>query len=197
VYYKHYFTLLSIRNALGQRLTCGPRTSGGPRLFKKLNNFSLQINKVLRKKTKYFTENFRTLCKSEGIWNWRLQIKFVPLALFVGAAQAPSVCELNKIFRNLCICLLGIVCVFFVYCFAVQIVEMAQGSAASSSDSVGVRRSQKVKNRCPRLLWAGLGTQPLFTLLLLKIEIRISRKKIIWGTQPGRKLGLHEWCFHS
>jgi hypothetical protein len=38
-------------------------------------------------------------------------------------------------------------CVLFVYCFEVQIVEMAYGSAASSSDSVGVRRSQKVKNR--------------------------------------------------
>jgi presenilin-like A22 family membrane protease len=56
------------------------------------------------------------------------------------------VCELNKIFRNLCICLLCTVCVFFVYCFEVQIVEMALGSAASSSDSLGVRRSQKVKN---------------------------------------------------
>jgi hypothetical protein len=36
---------------------------------------------------------------------------------------------------------------FVVYCFEVQIVEMALESAASSSDSVGVRRSQKVNNR--------------------------------------------------
>jgi hypothetical protein len=35
------------------------------------------------------------------------------------------VCESNKIFRNLCICLLCTVRVFFVYCFEVQIVEMA------------------------------------------------------------------------
>jgi hypothetical protein len=34
-----------------------------------------------------------------------------------------------------------------VYCFEVQIVAMALGSAASSSDSVGVCRSLKVKNR--------------------------------------------------
>jgi uncharacterized C2H2 Zn-finger protein len=34
-------------NRLSQRfLTCGPRTPGGPRLFRKLNNFSQQINKV-------------------------------------------------------------------------------------------------------------------------------------------------------
>jgi hypothetical protein len=32
-------------------LSCGPRTPGGPRLFRKLNNFSQQINKVyIRKK---------------------------------------------------------------------------------------------------------------------------------------------------
>jgi hypothetical protein len=36
---------------------------------------------------------------------------------------------------------------FVVYCFEVQMVEMASGSAASSSDSVGGRRSLKVKNR--------------------------------------------------
>jgi hypothetical protein len=46
------------------------------------------------------------------------------------------------------VCLLCI----FVYCFEVQIVEMAKGSAASSSDSVGVRRSQKVSNRCTKLI---------------------------------------------
>jgi hypothetical protein len=46
-----------------------------------------------------------------------LKLKFRFLFFFV--------CELNKIFRNLCICLLCIVCVFFVYCFEVQIVEMA------------------------------------------------------------------------
>jgi hypothetical protein len=58
-------------------LTCGPRTpvvrdaySGGPRLFRKLNNFPQQINKVyIRKKAKSEIENYRTLCKSEGIWN--------------------------------------------------------------------------------------------------------------------------------
>jgi hypothetical protein len=34
-------------NTVEQRfLTCGPRTPGGPRLFRKLNNFSQQINKV-------------------------------------------------------------------------------------------------------------------------------------------------------
>jgi hypothetical protein len=34
-------------------LTCGQRTPGGPRLFRKLNNFSQQINKVyIRKKAK-------------------------------------------------------------------------------------------------------------------------------------------------
>jgi hypothetical protein len=41
---------------------------GGPRLFRKLNNFYQQINKVyVRKKAKSEIENFKTLCKSEGI----------------------------------------------------------------------------------------------------------------------------------
>jgi hypothetical protein len=41
---------------------------GGPQLFRKLNNFSQQINKVyIRKKAKYEIENSKTLCKSEGI----------------------------------------------------------------------------------------------------------------------------------
>jgi hypothetical protein len=41
---------------------------GGPRLFRKLNNFSQQINKVyIRKKAKSEIENFKTLCKSKGI----------------------------------------------------------------------------------------------------------------------------------
>jgi hypothetical protein len=63
-------------------LTCGPRTPGGPRLFRKLNNFSQQINKVyVRKKAKSEIENFKTLCKSEGIWNWRLEIKLVNLSI--------------------------------------------------------------------------------------------------------------------
>jgi hypothetical protein len=69
-------------------LTCGPRTPGGPRLFRKLNNFSQQINRVyVRKKAKSEIENVKTLCKREGILNWRLKIKLVPLAWFVGAAQ--------------------------------------------------------------------------------------------------------------
>jgi hypothetical protein len=85
--------------------------------------------------------------------NLPIKIKFPIFVYF-------SVCELNKIFRNLCICLLCTVCVFFVYCFAVQIVEMAQGSAASSSDSVGVRRSQKVKKRCPKVFpYEGYGKE--------------------------------------
>jgi hypothetical protein len=43
-------------------LTCGPR------LFRKLNNFSQKINKVyIRKKAKSEILNFKTLCKSEGI----------------------------------------------------------------------------------------------------------------------------------
>jgi hypothetical protein len=34
--------------ALDQRLfTCGPRTSGGPRLFKKLNSFSSRLIKYM------------------------------------------------------------------------------------------------------------------------------------------------------
>jgi hypothetical protein len=61
------YSLLS--NRLVQRFfTCGPRTRGGPRLFRKLNTFSQQINKVyIRKKAKSGIENFKTLCKSEGI----------------------------------------------------------------------------------------------------------------------------------
>jgi hypothetical protein len=62
-----------VLNNLKQRfLTCGPRTPGGPRrlpgcprLFRKLNNFSQQINKG--KKAKSEIENFKMLCKSEGI----------------------------------------------------------------------------------------------------------------------------------
>jgi hypothetical protein len=79
----------SITDYLEQRfLTCGPRTPGGPRLFRKVNSFTQQIKKVyIRKEAKYEIENFKTLCKSEGIWNWRLKIKLVPLAWFVGAAQ--------------------------------------------------------------------------------------------------------------
>jgi hypothetical protein len=46
-----------------------------------------------KKKAKSEIENFKTLWKSEGILNWRLKIKLVPLASFVGAAQAPSVCD--------------------------------------------------------------------------------------------------------
>jgi hypothetical protein len=109
-------------------LTCGPRTPGGPRLFRKLNNFSQQISKVyIRKKSKSEIENFKMLCKSEGIWNWRLKITLVNLPIQI---QIPIfvyffVCELNKIFCDLCICLLCTVCVFFVYYFQVQIVEMA------------------------------------------------------------------------
>jgi hypothetical protein len=54
----------------------------------------MQINEVyIRKKAKYKIENFKTLCKSEGILNWRLKIKLVPFAWFVEAAQAPSVCD--------------------------------------------------------------------------------------------------------
>jgi hypothetical protein len=41
----------------------------------------------MRKKAKSEIENFKTLCNSEGIWNWRLNIKLVPSAWFVGAAQ--------------------------------------------------------------------------------------------------------------
>jgi hypothetical protein len=42
--------------------------SGCPRLFRKLNNFSQQINKLfLIKKAKSEIEDFKTLCKSEGI----------------------------------------------------------------------------------------------------------------------------------
>jgi hypothetical protein len=50
--------------------------------------------------------------------NLPIQIKMSILVYFF-------VCELNKIFRNLCICLLCTVRVFFVYCFEVQTVEMA------------------------------------------------------------------------
>jgi hypothetical protein len=49
-------------------LTCGPRTPGFLRLFRKLNYFSQQINKVyIRKKAKSEIENFKKHCKSEGI----------------------------------------------------------------------------------------------------------------------------------
>jgi hypothetical protein len=49
-------------------LTCGTRTPGDLRLFRKLNNFSQQIYKVFYiKKAKSEIENFKTLCKSEGI----------------------------------------------------------------------------------------------------------------------------------
>jgi hypothetical protein len=77
-----------VRGPLGVR----DAYSGGPQLFRKLNNFSQQINKVyIHKKAKSEIENFKTLCKSEGILNWSLKIKLVPSAWFVGAAQAPSV----------------------------------------------------------------------------------------------------------
>jgi hypothetical protein len=56
------------------------------------------------------------------------------------------VCELNKIFRNLCIGSLCTVSVFFCVLFWGSNRRMAHGSAASSSDSVGVRKSQNVKN---------------------------------------------------
>jgi hypothetical protein len=50
-------------------------------MFRKLNNFSQQINKVyVRKKAKSEIENFKTLCKSEKIRNWRLKIKLVLVA---------------------------------------------------------------------------------------------------------------------
>jgi hypothetical protein len=68
--------------------------------------------------------------------NLRIKTKF-PVSVYF------FVCELNEIFRNLCICLLCTVCVFFVCCFEVQIVEMAWGSAASSSDSVGGPQKSK------------------------------------------------------
>jgi hypothetical protein len=66
---KEYVARKNVSFRLYQRfLTCGPRTSGGPRLFGKLNIFSQQINKVfLRKKAKSEIENLKTLCKSEGI----------------------------------------------------------------------------------------------------------------------------------
>jgi hypothetical protein len=53
-------------------VVCGPlgvhdAYSGDPRLFRKLNIFSQQINKVkIRKKAKSEIEKFKTLCKSEG-----------------------------------------------------------------------------------------------------------------------------------
>jgi hypothetical protein len=67
------------------------------------------------KKAKSEIENFKTLCESEGIRNWRLKIKLVNLRIKI---KIPTfvyffVCELNKIFRNLCICLLCTVCVLF------------------------------------------------------------------------------------
>jgi hypothetical protein len=55
-----------LRNtALEQRfLTCGPRTPGGPRLFRKLNNFSQQFNKAyIREKSKSEIENFKRSVK--------------------------------------------------------------------------------------------------------------------------------------
>jgi hypothetical protein len=56
-------------HGLAQRfLTCGPRTPEGPRLFRKLNNFSQQINEVyILKKAKSEIENLKTLCKIEVI----------------------------------------------------------------------------------------------------------------------------------
>jgi hypothetical protein len=63
-----YVTRLRVVRKQMRFLTCGPRTPGGPRLFRKLNNLSQQINKVhVRKKAKSETENTKTLCKSEGI----------------------------------------------------------------------------------------------------------------------------------
>jgi hypothetical protein len=90
--------------------------SGGPQLFRKLSNFSQQISKVyVRKKAKSEIENFKMICGSEGIWNWRLKIKLVnfPVKIKIQIFVFFFVCELNKIFRNLCLCLLCIVCVLF------------------------------------------------------------------------------------
>jgi hypothetical protein len=48
------------RYSVEQRfLTRGPRTPGGPRLFRKLNNFSQQINKLYIRKKKIKIWNFK------------------------------------------------------------------------------------------------------------------------------------------
>jgi hypothetical protein len=81
-------------------------TQGGPRLFRKLNNFSQQINEVkIRKEAKSEIENFKTLTAS----TFPLKLKFRFLYIF-------SFVEKIKYF---------VICVFVVYCFEVQIVEMA------------------------------------------------------------------------
>jgi hypothetical protein len=57
-----------------------------------------------------------------------LKIKLVvnlPIKIKIPIFVYFFVCELNEIFHNLCICLLCTVCVFFVHCFEVQIIEMA------------------------------------------------------------------------
>jgi hypothetical protein len=139
------------RNVLSQRfLACGPRTLGGPRLFRKLNNFSQQIKKwyfyihtqkkqnlklkILKRSVKVKEFEIGGSKLSWLIFPLKLKFRFLYIFSFV-----------NKI-KYFVICVF-VCCVLFVYCFEVQIVEMAWGSAASSSDSVGVRRSQKVKNR--------------------------------------------------
>jgi hypothetical protein len=64
-----------VRGPLGVR----DAYSGGPRLFRKLNNFSQQINKVyMREKAKSEIENFKTLTAS----TFPLKLKFRFLYIF-------------------------------------------------------------------------------------------------------------------
>jgi hypothetical protein len=102
-----------VRGPLGVR----DAYSGGPRLFRNLIIFFNKLIKYIHvKKTKSEIENLKMLCKSEGILNWRLKIKLVnlPIKIKIPIFVYFFVCELNKIFRNLCICLLCTVCIFCV-----------------------------------------------------------------------------------
>jgi hypothetical protein len=83
-----------VRGPLGVRYAY----SAGPRLFRKLNDFSQQISKVyIRKKAKSEIENFK---------------RYVKVKEF----------EIN---RKKSFVIFFFVCLFVVYCFEVQIVEIA------------------------------------------------------------------------
>jgi hypothetical protein len=68
LYRAYTFRKTTIISLTQRFLACGPRTPGGPRLFRKLNNFSRRLMKYFYvKKAKSEIENFKTLCKSEGM----------------------------------------------------------------------------------------------------------------------------------
>jgi hypothetical protein len=93
-----------VRGPLGVR----DAYSGDSRLFRKLNIFSQQINKVyIRKKAKSEIENFKTLTAST--FPLKLKFQFLYIFSFVNEIKYFVICVF-------------VCCVFFVYCFEVQIV---------------------------------------------------------------------------